>query len=46
MNINDHLTIADVNNYLNAEKVSHTSKSKCENQLAADDLEALFETSK
>ncbi len=29
-----------------AEKVSHTSKSKCENQLAADDFEALFETSK
>jgi len=29
-----------------AEKVSHTSKSKGENQLAADDFEALFETSK
>jgi len=31
---------------IHAEKVSQTSKSKCENQLAADDFEALFETSK
>jgi len=29
-----------------AEKVSHTSKSKGDNQFAADDFEALFETSK
>jgi hypothetical protein len=40
------MTIASIFNHAPAEKVSHTSKSKCENQLAADDFEALFETSK
>jgi len=40
------MTIASQSIHHHAEKVSHTSKSKCENQLAADDFEALFETSK
>ena len=40
------MTIADNSDVVYAEKVSHTSKSKGENQFAADDFEALFETSK